>query len=87
MKSTIFWVITPCITEIVSRTAEKYLLQLQGKKVNQTRKRQKQEAAYFMPELLFDPEDGSDTFFRNVELSPNYTVLQRRSSHDSQSQP
>jgi hypothetical protein len=26
----------------------------------------------------FEPEDGSDTFLRNVGLSPNYTTLQPR---------
>jgi hypothetical protein len=26
--------------------------------------------------LLFDPEEGSDLFLRNVGLSPKYTALQ-----------
>jgi hypothetical protein len=25
--------------------------------------------------IIFDPEDGSDMFLRNVELSRNYTAL------------
>jgi hypothetical protein len=28
--------------------------------------------------LLFVPEDGSDTFLRNMRMSLNYTVLQLR---------
>jgi hypothetical protein len=34
--------------------------------------------AGFQLGLLFYFEDGSDKFLRNVELCPNYTVLQPR---------
>jgi hypothetical protein len=32
----------------------------------------------FLLVILFDLEDGDDMFFRNVGLSPNYTVFQSR---------
>jgi hypothetical protein len=28
-----------------------------------------------MPDFLFDPEDGGNMFFQNIDLSLNYTVL------------
>jgi hypothetical protein len=33
--------------------------------------------------LLFDHEDGSDIFLRNVGLFPKYTALQRRKLYSS----
>jgi hypothetical protein len=36
---------------------------------------------YFMVALFFYPEDGGDMFFRNVGISPIYTVLQPRRIH------
>jgi hypothetical protein len=30
----------------------------------------------FFVVLLFDPEDGSDVFFRNIRISPIYMALQ-----------
>jgi hypothetical protein len=29
--------------------------------------------------LEFDPEDGGDTFLRNVGITPNYAALQHKS--------
>jgi uncharacterized protein YbdZ (MbtH family) len=37
-----------------------------------------------LPELFFDPEDGSDKFFRNVDqFSMHYTVLYPRRQKSS----
>jgi hypothetical protein len=32
-------------------------------------------ARWFLARLIFDPEDGSDTFFRNVGSHTDYTAL------------
>jgi hypothetical protein len=37
----------------------------------------------FLLGLFFDSENGSDEFFRNVWLSPNYTSLNARRLHSS----
>lgn len=41
----------------------------------------------FLIGLLLDPETGSDTFLRNVRLSPTYKALQLRIPYSSLSQP
>jgi hypothetical protein len=35
-------------------------------------------SAGFLLALMFDPENGGNMFLRNVDLFPNYTVLQSR---------
>jgi hypothetical protein len=41
----------------------------------------------FLLHLLFDPEEGSDTFFRNIHgLLPDYTASHSRKQYSSQSQ-
>jgi hypothetical protein len=39
----------------------------------------------FLLRLLFDPEDGDNTFFSNNRFSPNEIVLQSRRSYYAQS--
>jgi hypothetical protein len=60
MKSTVFRVVTPCSSETAKRLGGTYSLHFQGKK--------SQYASGFWLNLLFDPENGSNTFLRKVEL-------------------
>jgi hypothetical protein len=39
---------------------------------------QKKQTTCCLLGLIFDPENGGNIFFRNVWLSPNYTMLQLR---------
>jgi hypothetical protein len=83
MKSTDFWVITPCITKRVLRFGGTHHLHIQGRNVSQERNQQEQAAisalsAGFSLGLHFDLEDGGDTFLLNLGLSLNYTALQPR---------
>jgi hypothetical protein len=44
-------------------------------------------SADFLLCLIFDSEEGGDMFLRNICVSQNYTVLQLRRPHSSQSSP
>jgi hypothetical protein len=71
IKSSILWDITPCSPLKVNRRfGETYRLHLLGRRISQTRKKQK-SACFLLPAgilfaLFLDPEDGGDMFLRNV---------------------
>jgi hypothetical protein len=59
MKSAVFWVVTPCISERGQRFEGTYCLHFQGPGVSQARHQQEvvgKRLAGFLPGLLFDPE-------------------------------
>jgi hypothetical protein len=67
MKSIIFWDVTPCsLLSCIQRFGGTYRLHLQDR-----RKYFQQEAASKQvagaETIFFDPEDGGDTFLRNVD--------------------
>jgi hypothetical protein len=77
MKSTIFWDITPCSPLKVNRRfGGKCYLYRQGRRIIQ---------AGFLLGFVFDHEDGSDIFLRNVGwLSTDYTALYPRRQNSSE---
>jgi hypothetical protein len=77
-EDTVFWVVTPRNLE-ESSTFWRSISLLSAESKNKSRC-QKETGALLATRmllgLLFDPEDGGDTFLRNVRLFPNYTTLQ-----------
>jgi hypothetical protein len=60
----------------VRRFGETYRLHLQGQRIRQETNISRRQAEFLSFGIHFDHQDGSDIFFRNVGLSPNYTALQ-----------
>jgi hypothetical protein len=79
LKSIFFWVMTPCSAlSGTRRFGRTYRLHLQGRRIVQQTSEQaggKQKLARWFAELFFNPEDGGDTFLRNVGYhSTHYTA-------------
>jgi hypothetical protein len=71
LKSTAFWDVTQCsLVGVYQRYGEMYWFHLQDQRVSQASSR-KMPVCLFG--LIFDPEDGGNTFLRNVDkFLPNY---------------
>jgi hypothetical protein len=80
MKNAVFWDVTPCIYCVNRRFGGTYRLHLQGRKIHGrgTSVSRLQTAAtclrWFLSRRFFYPEDGGDTFLRNVGLHNIYTA-------------
>jgi hypothetical protein len=70
MRSTIFSVINPCISDSPNFLPN---ISLPSSRLRSTLA---SASACFLLGLLFDPEDEDDLFLRNVGLFSNYTALQ-----------
>jgi hypothetical protein len=51
VKTTVFWVLAPCSSEIVRRFGGTYCLKLQGRIVSQARNQQKQATSWAVSKL------------------------------------
>jgi hypothetical protein len=69
MKSAVFWVATPCNSEVDGRFGRNMSPPYWGPKNKPNKKYAEVDG------LLFDPRDGYDMFLRNVGISPSYTML------------
>jgi hypothetical protein len=72
-------VVMSCNSEKARHFSGTYHLHLQSRRVSQARKHEKQGSATsvgFMVGIFFYPDDGGDSFFCNVTLSPNYMASQ-----------
>jgi hypothetical protein len=76
MNVAIFWDIAPCSPYLNQRFEGTYQLHLEGKK--------SLPARCFIARLISDPEDGGDTFLRNISSNTENTELYpRRWQHSS----
>jgi hypothetical protein len=78
MKVAIFWDIAPCSLYMNRRFGGTYHLYLQGRKSAKQNNQRAQLPSYLLSWLIFNPEDGGDTFLRNVSTYMDYTVLYSR---------
>jgi hypothetical protein len=76
----VFWLVTPCNSEIARRFGGNDSLHLQGRRVSQARNQLSltPDSAGLLLDLLFDPEDRGGMFLRNVALSQSYMAIQPR---------
>jgi hypothetical protein len=65
MNIAVFWDIAPCSPYVNRRFGETYHLQLQDRKIRRARNQR----------TVFDPDDGNDTFLRNVGSDKYFTAL------------
>jgi hypothetical protein len=76
IHSTIVSDVTPSSSVEVHRFQETYLLHPQDRRVSQRGTVEKAGDMKNVFGLIFDPEDGSSTYLRNVGgLLPNYSAL------------
>jgi hypothetical protein len=73
VKGAVFWLETPCRLEEAERFGE-----ILCSKCKPSKKKAEQTKSADEPAPLFTPKCGGDMFLRNVELLPNYRVLQLR---------
>jgi hypothetical protein len=92
LKIAIFWDSEPCSPYMNRRFGGKFHLHFQGRKsaeqeINESRWVGKMSSQsfclansfrWFPARLIFDPEDGGETFLRNVGSYTDYTVLYPR---------
>jgi hypothetical protein len=73
MKNTVFWDEAPCNYCMNRRFGGTYRLHLQGRKIRE-RGSPATCSLWFLARGFFYPEDGGDTFLRNVGSEKNYTA-------------
>jgi hypothetical protein len=81
MKNVVFWDVAPCRSCVNRRFGGTYRLHLKGRKIRErgtSVRRRLQSAADF-----FYPEDGGDTFLRNVGLHKINAALHPRRRNSS----
>jgi hypothetical protein len=89
MKNAVFWDVTPCRSCVNRRFRGTQRLHLQGRKIRQrgASVSRWQSAvtcsSCFLAHGFFYPEDGGDTFFRNVGSHKMYTASHPRRRHSS----
>jgi hypothetical protein len=85
MKCTPFRIFTPWSSERIRRFRGTCHLNIQGRKMSQ--ENLPPLSAGFLLFIVFDPEDWSDMFFRNIGLSQKYTALQPTRQYSSYLSP
>jgi hypothetical protein len=65
MKNAVFWDVAPCRSSVNRRFGGTYHINLQGRKI---RERETSACRWLQSAADFYPEDGGDTFLRNVGL-------------------
>jgi hypothetical protein len=85
MNNTTYWVVTPYSSVEASRRLNVSPPSSGSKsKVSKTQEISRRQAELWLRGLIFDHEDGSDTFLRNIGgLLPNYSTLQPTESYSS----
>jgi hypothetical protein len=92
MKNAVFWDVAPCRYCVNRHFRGTYCLHLQGRKKNVKIREQGTSVSRWLVTLVprsqiflfsFYPEDGSDTFHRNVGLYNIYTAPHPRRRHSS----
>jgi hypothetical protein len=93
MKNAVFWDVAPCRSCVNRRFEGTYHLHLQGRKIRELGTNvsrwlcSMQSAAtcsrWFLTRGFFYPEDGGDTFLRNVGSHKIYTAPHPRRRHSS----
>jgi hypothetical protein len=84
MKNAIFWDVAPCRSCVNRRFGGTHRLQLQGRKTRERGTRVRcLQPRWFLARGFFYPEDGGDTFLRNVGSHKIYTASHPRRRHSS----
>jgi hypothetical protein len=85
MKNAVFWDVAPCTSYTNRRFGGTYRLHHQGIKIRERGTSVSQSAAtcsrWFLARGFFYPENGGDTFLRNVGSYKSYTTLHPRRWH------
>jgi hypothetical protein len=85
MKNDVFWDVGPCRSCANRRFGGTYCLHLQGRKIRERGTSLSRSAAtyshWFLARGLFYPEDGGNTFLRNVGSHKIYTAPHPRRRH------
>jgi hypothetical protein len=74
MKNAVFWDVGPCSYYVNRCFEETYRLHLQGRKIRERGTSVSTWPRWFLARRFFYPEDGGDTFLRNVGLHNIYTA-------------
>jgi hypothetical protein len=82
MKNDVFWNVAPCRYCVNWRCGGTYRLHLQGRIKNLRARNQRQQEAALQMEMMH-PENGGDTFLRNVSSHKIYTAPHSRRRHSS----
>jgi hypothetical protein len=83
MENAIFWDVALCISYVKRRFGGTYRLHLQGTKIRERETNAATCSHWFLPRGFFYPEDGDDTFLRNVGSHKIYTASHPRRWHFS----
>jgi hypothetical protein len=83
MKNAVFWDVAPCRSCVNRRFGGTYSLHLQGRKIAGEEPDADACSPWFLARRFFYPEDGGDTFLRNVGSHKIYTAPHPRGRHSS----
>jgi hypothetical protein len=82
MKNAVFWDVALCTSCVNRRFGGTYRLNLQGRKIRELHTTATC-SRWFLARGFFYPEDGGDTFLRNVGSHKKYTAPHPRNRHSS----